>query len=447
MHSAAAIAAHDGCLTGASYPRATGLAVLRAYQNLKEVPPGPAVALFDATWKAGRTTDLALRMRRHGSLSAAAVEAFGRLVSLGASDLRAWALPLLGELELIDYGVGPDGGVSEIAEHVGVEASVLDQAAAIWRRLAPEPVEACAIASADHATYAPLALSDHQAALESEGFPEELHEPAFQALRAVGLLRREPSVTLGEEVLWAPYVWGTEAVDIAAFMRRLPTNEREALGALSRTAADHPGLPVEQLGGDDRLVRAARHAGLLDATRVISGTRERGFAFPPGLEHRIAGGLTDATHERKLFVAHILNGHIYGDRGTGRIVHPLPFVDVLISEGAVGPTTAAGRDYGLLEAAGIVRVEEVGRGQAILHLVKRDVAEDSRELLRLALAGDGAADAGSVDALWIPGSALATPEGDRHRLPPPRGAEGEVIHSTLMELRREIGRRVRREEP
>lgn len=427
--------------------RATGLAVLRAYQNLREVPPGPAVTLFDATWKAGRTTDLALRMRRHDSLTAAAVEAFGRLVSLPPSDLRTWALPLLGELELVDYVVGPDGRPSEIEEHVGVGASVLDQAEALWRRLAPEPVEACAIASTDHATYAPMALSDHQAALEAQGFPEALHEHAFRALRAVGLLRRESSATLGEDVLWAPYVWGTEAVDIAAFLKRLPTNERDALAGLSRQAADHPGVPIEQLDADDKLVRAARHAGLLDATRVISGTLERGFAFPPGLEHQIAGGLTEATHERKLFVAHILNGHIYGDRETGRIVHPLPFVDALIGRGAIGPTTAARRDYGLLEAAGIVRVEEVGDGLAILHLVKRDVAEDSRDLLRLALGDDGVPGPSSVDALWIPGSALATPEGDRHRLAPPQRAEGEVIHSTLMELRREIGSRVRREEP
>src|SRR5690606_1241463 len=112
----------------------------------------------------------------------------------------------------------------------------------------------------------------------------------------------EPSPTLGEDVVWAPYVWGSEAVDIAAFLRRLPPNERDALAALSRRVADHPGMPVAQLGADDQVVRAARHAGLLDATRVISGRLERAFAFPPGLEHQIGGGLTDATHERKLFV-------------------------------------------------------------------------------------------------------------------------------------------------
>ncbi len=94
-----------------------------------------------------------------------------------------------------------------------------------------------------------------------------------------------------------------------------------------------------------------------------------------------------------------------------------------------------------------MRAEEVEGGQAILHLIKADVAEDSRELLRLALREDDDSEVSSVDALWIPGSALSTPEGDRHRLAPPEPAEKEVIHSTVMELRGEIARRVRGEEP
>lgn len=427
--------------------RATGLAMLRAYQNLRAVPPGPATTLFDATWKAGRMTDLALRIRRHGRLTIGALESFAMLVSIPRSDLHTWVLPVLRDLAIVDYTT-TNGSIRQVDEQVGVAAGVLEQAAALWERMAPEPVEACAIASADHATYSPMALSDHRNMLEVEGFPAHLHTPAFEAMRAVCLLRREYSIALGEDVLWAPYVWGTEAVDIATFMKKLPSNERQALARLSRRAIDHPGTPIDNLGPDVKLFGAARHAGLLDATRVLSGPTERIFTFPPGLENQIGGGLTDATHERKLFVAHILNGHLYGSPATGRIRQPLTLVRALIERGVVGPTTAANRDYGLLEAAGIVRAEPLGNGnQALLHLVKKDVAEDSLALLSLALADEDESTATSVDSLWIPGAQLRTPEADRHGLPAPTGAENEVIHSTIMQLRHEIGKQMRSEEP
>lgn len=87
--------------------------------------------------------------------------------------------------------------------------------------------------------------TSRMAALEEQGFAPSLHEPAFKALRAVGMLRSSPSPALGEHVLYSPYVWGTEAVPIAEFMQRLPANEREVLAGLSRTVAEHPGSSVE----------------------------------------------------------------------------------------------------------------------------------------------------------------------------------------------------------
>jgi hypothetical protein len=271
-----------------------------------------------------------------------------------------------------------------------------------------------------------------------------VHEDAFKNLTAIGLLRRERSRKLGENVVWAPYVWGTEAIDAVEFMKRLPANEREALAGISRRAAEHPGVPVEDLG-ESKLVAAARHAGLLNATGVLSGKTERRFGFSPSLEQRVDPALTEATHERKLFTAHILNGHLYGQYATGRIQYPLRLVGALINRGSVGPTTAARRDYSRLEAAGIVRAENVGGGQAMLHLVKPEVARDSLDLLKLALDEDPSQGADSVEALWIPGSAVL-PEADRLRTPAPEGDERELIQSTVEELREHLQRRQRGEE-
>lgn len=426
--------------------RATGLAVLRVYANLKASAPCPAHVTLDTTWRAGRASDLALRIRRQRRLTFEAIKSFGELVMLSPPDLTDWALPSLSAVEIVDYAVDESGTPMVVEERVGVTAPVLEQVSSIWEALDPSAAERCAVMSADHAAHCPMTESEHRAALEVQGFPAELHERVFQALTAIGLLQRAHSTALREKVIWAPYVWGTKALDIAAFMKRLPVNERHALSSLSRKAAERPGVSIDELGAAQKIVSAARHAGLFDATRVLAGSNERAFAFSPSLESGIGGGLTDATHERKLFVAHILNGHRFGRPGTGKIDNPIALVRALINKKAVGPTTAARTEYGLLEGAGIVRAEPAGGGKAMLHLVKEDVAEESLELLKLALDDDPSQQADSVEKLWIPGSAMTTPERDRHQLPEPVGDEREIVQSTVERLREEIGQRTRGED-
>jgi hypothetical protein len=81
----------------------------------------------------------------------------------------------------------------------------------------------------------------------------------------------------------------------------------------------------------------------------------------------------------------------------------------------------------------------------MLHLVKPEVARDSLDLLKLALDEDPSQGADSVEALWIPGSAVL-PEADRLRTPAPEGDERELIQSTVEELREHLQRRQRGEE-
>ncbi len=81
----------------------------------------------------------------------------------------------------------------------------------------------------------------------------------------------------------------------------------------------------------------------------------------------------------------------------------------------------------------------------MLHLVKDDVARESLDLLKLALEDDPNQQADSVDRLWIPGSALMTPEQDRRRLHEPVGDGRDLVQSTVERLRTEIGQATRGE--
>jgi hypothetical protein len=407
----------------------------------------PARAVFDATARAGTAITLADRIRRYTILDYAQMKQFAKLAGITESELRLAVMPLLKDAGIIDYSAGPTGEPGRVTEQVGVSAPLLVQCDALWEACSPSEEEAAAVQSAELGALAPMAIADHQNALERAGFREAIHDSAIRASVGAGLLYRQPSLKLGEDVLFSPYVWSTAAINIADFLKNLPPNERELLMSVSGRAIQRPGISEDQLPVPDKLLRGARRAGLIDATRVQTATNdERSFVFSPALERQLAGGSTEVTHHRKLFTAHILYGHRYGSPGTGRIDYPIALVRRLINDRTVRPSTAARTDYLLLEAAGIVRVEKKGRmGQ--IHLVKDDVAQDSLDLLRVALAGEGEED--PAHDLWLPGSSagFVTPERDRAALPEiGPGAEAEVLESAVEELRSELERKFRGEE-
>jgi hypothetical protein len=425
-----------------------GRAVVRAYLNVEGQPPSPATAFFDATSRAGQTMDVAMRIRRQSRLSYDQVKVYAQLAGLRESDLRLWVLQALESADLIDVSRNVNGFPTEIEERVGVAAPVLEQAATVWESFGPNEAERCAIASSDHLAYAPMAEPDHRAALDAEGFGESVQNRALKALEGVGVLRRIHSVALGEDVLYSPYVWGTEALDIAEFMANLPANERAMLEHVSREAAEHPGMSTENLAPNARLLAGAKKVGLIDAAQVkTTGGTARDFAFSPILERMLDPSSTDVSHERKLFVAHILNSHRYASYAHGRILDPIVLVSALIRKGEVGPATNISTHYPLLESRGIVRVERQPNGQGMLKLVKEDVARDSLELLRQALADDepGLRGEQGVQALWVPGT-FGTPERNRRVAPElSPSVETEVLTSAIEELREATAQAMRRE--
>lgn len=179
---------------------------------------------------------------------------------------------------------------------------------------------------------------------------------------------------------------------------------------VSLLALQRPGIADDNLGASENLLRGARRVELIDSTRVQTATnQERSFVFSPTLENQITVGGTETMHQRKLFTAHILYGHRFGSFATGRIENPVALVRALIRNRTVAPSTAAKTDYLLLQAAGIVRVDDYDERRGQMHLVKLDVAEDSLELLRAAVGGD---ESGPEGTFWLPGSTgFTTPNG------------------------------------
>jgi len=84
-----------------------------------------------------------------------------------------------------------------------------------------------------------------------------------------------------------------------------------------------------------------------------------------------------------LFLDSIRHGEHYGDWITGKIRDPAVLLSRLLSNREIGPCTAIGTDYILVEKAGIVTVvpHATRRNQFIMRLVQDDTVQVIRDML------------------------------------------------------------------
>ena len=144
---------------------------------------------------------------------------------------------------------------------------------------------------------------------------------------------------------------------------------------------------------------------------------------------------TEALHQRKMFVAHILFGVEKAKLGYGRITHPTVLVRKLYERGSVGPATNIGTDYHLLEAQGIVSVEPGDGDRAFLRMVKPEIVRDGLDWLERT--GGTGADRDVSPRLLRSPSQFITPEQDRAGLSD-QGATDEVARAMVLRLREEV---------
>ncbi len=424
----------------AAAKRRLGRAVVFVHEHDTGQIPRPVTVEVEALLMAGKAMDLAARLKNFSSpqLTPAVVTEFAKQSGIGQRELLQSALPALKQADVIGY-TSNNGQLSGIEEFVGVTGSLVEQALRVMHALNPSAAELALLHSVEIASWAPLTESQHLEQLTRRGFDDTTAAHGYRLALAIGVNKRVRATDLNEDVVFNPYVWGTEQITIAKFLKSLPSSERDVMLGICEQASDRPGLALPSLIGNPQAVNSARKVGLLQAATVKSsatGAVAQTYVFSPLLETEDDKLLTtEALHQRKQFVAHILFGHEKAKAGGGRIIDPVVLVRALVNRGQVGPATNIGTDYHLLEAQGIVMVDGPPGGRAFLRMVKPEIVKDGLDWLERTTVGrTGGSD--SPKLLQSP-RVFLTPEQDRAALGD-QGAADEVTRSMLLRLRKEV---------
>jgi hypothetical protein len=122
-------------------------------------------------------------------------------------------------------------------------------------------------------------------------------------------------------------------------------------------------------------------AGMYDLSHVTNPSGEFGFVTKPSAFHKFNDPMVDDAFDlAKALVSALSYGMTQSEPGRGRIMALSALLRKLINGGSVGPATAIGEDYKVLELKGVIRVTPAGYGYT-MRLLKRDIGEMALSVL------------------------------------------------------------------
>ncbi len=167
------------------------------------------------------------------------------------------------------------------------------------------------------------------------------------------------------------------------------TEKLKSLGCIAKEAA------IEVLGFE--LYSKLCSIGFFDENSIGNESGTFSFVTHPSAFSKFTNSVVDDAFDlAKAFVTSLTYGMTSSKRGRGRIRMIGALMRKLIDGGSVGPATAIGQDYKVLEMKGVVEITLVKNGLFTMRLLKKEVGE-----LALAVIAEGGV--GSTSDNVLPG--------------------------------------------
>ncbi|CAM3574664.1 hypothetical protein DEFR109230_03605 [Deinococcus frigens] len=178
--------------------------------------------------------------------------------------------------------------------------------------------------------------------------------------------------------------------DINVLLRLVNPIVQEQIDGLVGKIYRIAGLLKENCGVPDEIIQLAANLGLIEVVTVNSagsGLISADFVMPPSVKIKGMNMDTledDIFHNAKLLLSSIRFGEQRSIASRGRIMDPVILMSRLIEDNEVGPCTAIGEDYVVLETEGVIetnKAEHKTGEQYYMSLRRREPAVIVKRLL------------------------------------------------------------------
>lgn len=371
-------------------PIRKGAWVASSKKHLDRLQYSPEVSEFAATEIAGKAANLLALMQTDAAecVSPEVLNAY----CISAKIRPAERYTILRKLE--DDGRIEVRKVGEKIEGVDVytfsREDVLRSAARIFDASDPSARDVANIEALEHVCLLPRTESELAAHLSDSGFKESDAVLTVKLQQQLGLVGVDKSAALAEPIIFNEYAFVEKPSAIVAALKTMKHEERQTLVDVQQLVEEKGCVLYEVLGKKKfpaDVLRLMEGLGLLDRQEVVSPFGNVDFVTLPqtfGVYGGKFGMGVDCFHHAKMLLCCLTFGTVKSAWYRGKINNPVDILNSLLRGNEVGPCTAIGQDYVILEKEGVVSLRRAPHKpgeQYYMKLRKREVGELAKQVL------------------------------------------------------------------
>lgn len=369
-------------------PIRKGAWIASTKKHLDRLQYSPEVAEFPATEIAGKAANLLALLQADEAerLSVESLKAYFIAAKIRAGE-RETVLRKLHEEERIEVLKAGDR-IEGVEVYTFSREEVLNTAARIFDGADPTPREVASIEALEHVCNLPRTESELMDHLTSGGFEEEDAELTIGLQQDLGLVGVDKNPALDEPIVFNEHAFIRNPTKIHAALKALSPTQRQTLVDIQQYVETRGCVMYNDLEKHFPLdiLRLMEELGLLDRQEVVSSFGNARFATLPQTFGVYGGKLgmgVDCFHHAKMLLSCLTYGTLRSVWHRGKINDPIAIINSLLRGNEVGPCTAIGEDYRVLEREGVVSLrwaEHKPGKQYHMRLRKREVGELAKQV-------------------------------------------------------------------
>lgn len=254
----------------------------------------------------------------------------------------------------------------------------LEHTAQIFSDSSPNTCEMAAIALSEKASQLPILKKD-AIALISDKYKIALHDTSEILLQCENIGFFDTSEVTGGFVYFNGNLFRSEDMKkVQAILSSLKTDDEKKVTELSMKLKASGCIPIEDAKNilGETLYSKLCAIGFFDVNSVGNEAGTFSFVTKPAAFSKFSNSAEDDAFDlAKAFVTSLTYGMTSSPANRGRIKVIEALMGKLIRGDWIGPATAIGQDYKILEMKGVVSVRSVNDGRYEMKLLKKDVGK------------------------------------------------------------------------
>ncbi|MBU9705490.1 hypothetical protein KSP24_00945 [Paenibacillus sp. AK121] len=346
------------------------------------------LAFYEATEQAGKAGAFLGRLvaDKQEIIPIQNAKVFARQSSISPAELNTY-LSYLRQAEKVDYSVDAMNRPKEIEIYCFSGKEALESVSTIYETLEPQQEENASLIGLNHTFHLPRTTDELKQYLTTSNISEECAETTIKLQQSFGLVRE--SGQSGEKVLFNEYSFNGDPQRVVKALSSLDNNERDMVIEIQNLISETQGFLIEHIPSHipTYIVEMMEGVGLVDGITVQSAIGSATFLTTPQIKGQGIGNFSlseDVFHKAKILLSCLRFGQTKSTWGRGKIStldKMMNILNKLLRGQWVGPATAIGQDYALLEIDGVIQTRPAKPYGFEMKLRQLEVGELVRQMI------------------------------------------------------------------